>query len=209
MRFTPGQTVLRRYFVGDRLTFINVVRVIADDERGLRLWWPAGASYWRMIDVRGRTHHDVALHDMDSPRLTELTWEGADVLVFVPPRAAFSVWWFFDPETKIFKNWYGNLEVPYVRWDGGVDSSDQALDVLVAADGRWRLKDVDEFEARIGQPGYWTASAAAEVRAEAERLGKIADAREFPFDGTWCDFRPDPDWSVPVRPDGWDAPRAY
>jgi hypothetical protein len=35
---------------------------------------------------------------------------------------------------------------------------------------------------------------ASEIRATAERLAKLAEAAEFPFDGTWCGFRPDASW---------------
>jgi hypothetical protein len=32
----------------------------------------------------------------------------------------------------------------------------------------------------------------------------------FPFDGTWCDFEPDPAWlTPPALPAGWDRPRVY
>ena len=35
---------------------------------------------------------------------------------------------------------------------------------------------------------------------------KIAEAGEFPFDGTWTDFVPDPSWELPTMPVGWDRP---
>lgn len=38
----------------------------------------------------------------------------------------------------------------------------------------------------------------------------MVEAGAFPFDGTWCDFRPDPAWAVPAElPAGWDRPRVY
>ena len=49
MRFAPGQPVLRRYYRGGRIGFLNVCRVLADDERGLRMWLPIGAPYWRSL----------------------------------------------------------------------------------------------------------------------------------------------------------------
>jgi hypothetical protein len=39
-------------------------------------------------------------------------------------------------------------------------------------------------------------------------VGQLAEAGEFPFDGTWCDLRPDPSWPPLWRPDDWDRPRA-
>ena len=54
---------------------------------------------------------------------------------------------------------------------------------------------------------YWVRDEAA-VWAEGRRVIKIAEAGEFPFDGTWTDFRPDPSWPIPELPPGWDRPVA-
>jgi hypothetical protein len=143
--------------------------------------------------------------------LTELTWRGSDMLVFMPLGEAWSVWFFFAPGAA-FKEWYVNLEDPYRRWDdggaAGVDTADHALDIRVAADGRWRWKDEEEFSAKTGHPDYWSSAHAADIRATGERLVELIEAAGFPFDGTWCDFRPGPSWPTPQRPRGWDRPRA-
>jgi hypothetical protein len=210
MTFQPGRTVLRRYWRGGRLGFLNVFRVVADDERGLVLWQPAGTPYWRMMTPDGRTHHDGALDTLGPISLTELTWQGSDMLVVMRPDEAWSVWWWFDGAS--FTGYYVNLEDPYRRWDdgnvAGVDTADHALDLVVTPDHQWRWKDEDEFAERIGHPLYWTAEEAAAIRACGARLAARVEAKEFPFDGSWCDFRPDPAWPMPQRPDGWDRPRA-
>ena len=36
---------------------------------------------------------------------------------------------------------------------------------------------------------------------------KLIEAGEFPFDGTWTDFRPDPAWPVPRAPGRLGPPR--
>jgi predicted RNA-binding protein associated with RNAse of E/G family len=123
------------------------------------------------------------------------------------------VWWFWDDDGQ-FECWYVNLEERAVRWDdgavSGVDVVDQDLDVVVAPDHSWRWKDEDEFAERLAFPEhYWVRDEAA-VWAEGRRVIKIAEAGEFPFDGTWTDFVPDPSWRVPELPAGWDrraAPR--
>ncbi len=115
------------------------------------------------------------------------------------------------PADGRFADWYVNLEEPGVRWDdgdvAGVDMVDQDLDVWVPPDRRWRWKDEEEFAERLGfSEHYWVADEAA-VRAEGERVIKLVEAAEFPFDGTWCDFAPDRRWTVPdALPRGWDRP---
>jgi predicted RNA-binding protein associated with RNAse of E/G family len=205
MRFAPGQPILRRYFRAERICFLNVCRVLADDERGLRLWIPIGTPYWRALTPDGRDFHAATVEEIVGAELGELTWHGSHVLVFMPPHAAYSVWWFFAPDGS-FTGWYGNLEEPYTRWPGGVDTVDHALDLWVEPDRTWRWKDEDEFTKLIGHPVFWNTEQAAQIRAEGERLIKLVEAGEFPFDGTWCDERPDPGWPTLVRPDGWDTP---
>jgi predicted RNA-binding protein associated with RNAse of E/G family len=207
MRFAAGQTILRRYFRGDRITFLNVCRVLADDEHGLRMWLPIGTPYWRRLTPDGRDAHTASVEEMAAAPLGELTWDGSHVMVFMPPGAAYSIWWFFGPDGA-FTGWYGNLEAPFTRWAGGVDTEDHALDLWFAPDRSWRWKDEDEFAARVGRPGFWSEEEAAAIRAEGERLVKLFEAAEFPFDGTWCDLAMPDTRPALVRPDGWDRPRA-
>ena len=39
------------------------------------------------------------------------------------------------------------------------------------------------------------------LRSEGERMIKLAEGGGFPFDGTYCDARPDPEWSLPSLPE--------
>jgi hypothetical protein len=208
MRFAAGQTVLRRFFRGDRINFLNVCRVLADDDQGLRMWLPIGTPYWRRLTPDGRNGHEAPVAEiLATGELAELTWSGSHVLVFLPPRAAHSIWWFFGPDGE-FKGWYGNLEAPSGRWAGGVDTEDHELDLWFAPDRSWRWKDEEAFAELIGHPLFWSAEQAAGIRAEGEKLIKLAEAGDFPFDGTWCDLPlPEPAPAL-VRPDGWDRPRA-
>jgi Protein of unknown function (DUF402) len=213
-RFAPGEIVVRRDWQQDRICFVQLARVIADDEDGLRLWVSAGSSYWRILAPDGRTLHDASIDELgEQAYLGELTWSGTDVMLWMPPHPAhYSIWWFFDAASGEFHHWYVNLETPIRRWAAGVDSSDNALDVRGYPDGRWEWKDEDEFERLTGHPGHWTVDEAREIRAEGERLIKKIEAAEFPFDGTWCDLRRDALGfdSLPARelPPGWDGPRA-
>jgi hypothetical protein len=203
--------VLRRSWRGGLISFLNVTRAVSDDDRGLLLWQPTGTPYWRLVSPDGRTHHDAPVDGLPDARLTELTWQDVDVLMLMPPDRAYAVWWFFRPGGG-FQRWYVNLEDPCARWDdgaaAGVDTADHALDLLVEPDRAWRWKDEDELARRTGHPLYWDATGAAAIRACGERVAALVEAGAFPFDGTWTDFRPDPDWEIPHRPPGWDRPRA-
>lgn len=213
MVFEPGQLLLHRGFVGDNLVFLRTARVVAHDERGLRLWIAHGSAAALSVAQDGRTIRDMPFQEWLGQRqvLRELTWWGPSLLMFVPPERSHSIWWFWDARDE-FVGWYINLEEPSVGWahDGlaGVDVTDQDLDVWVYPDRSWEWKDEDEFAERLAFPAdYWVPDPAA-VRAEGEQVIKLVEAGVFPFDGTWCDFRPDQSWPVPDRlPPGWRAPR--
>jgi hypothetical protein len=214
MTFTPGRAVLRRYWRAGRISFLVPTVVVADDEQGLRLWHPAGATLWRLMTADGRTHHDGTLDQLGPTELTAQTWIGGPPLYFHPADGSpWSVWFFRDPGTGEFTGWYVNLEDPVRRWDdgaiGGVDTADHALDILVEPDRSWRWKDEDELAAKTGHPDYWDAAGAAQIRRNGEAVVELIEAGKFPFDGTWCDLRPDPAERPPtILVPGWDRLRA-
>jgi hypothetical protein len=209
-----GQLMVRRQFQrGELLGRAWVGRVAREDARGVWLWVADGSAFRDVGAADGRRFRDVPFADWGRTARTmrELHWS-SDVLMLHPPTGAYSIWFFFAPDGT-FQEWYVNLEEAAVRWDdghlAGVDTVDQDLDIVVAPDRSWRWKDEAEFDAHLAHPEvYWVPNPDG-VRAEGERLVKLIEAGDFPFDGTGTDFRPDPNWSVPtIMPAGWDRPRA-
>jgi uncharacterized protein DUF402 len=209
----PGQPLAWRLFARDRLVCVRTGVLVAHDELGLRLWFSHGNPGLDM-----RTPDGLGIRDMPFPEwigretvLAPVEWHGPDVLRYVRPETAHSVWWFFR---ESFSGWYVNLEEPAVVWhDGelvGVDTTDYDLDIQGDQDGGWAWKDEHEFLERLAFPdAYWVPDEAA-VRAEGERAIRALQAREFPFDGTWCDWAPDPAWHRPTAvPDAARRPRVH
>ena len=215
MTFEPGRLILHRNVRHGRIGWVRPARVVSDDERGLLLWLARGSAVANEVTADGRGMRAMPFPEWlgSAYRLQVGTWQGPGVLKLLPPDAAHSVWWFRD-DAGAFTAWYVNLEEPGVRWDdgavAGVDVVDQDLDIVVRPDLSWEWKDEDEFADRLAFPAdYWVTDEAA-VRAEGERLVKRIEAGEFPFDGTWTDFAPDPSWAVPTSlPGGWDRPAAW
>ena len=208
--FAPGRLVVHRNLRHGRLGWVRPCRVVSDDPRGLLLWLAARSPVANEVAQDGRGMRDMPFAEwVTLPyRLHVAPWRGPGVLMLTPPDAAHSVWWFFTDSGE-FGGWYVNLEEPAVRWDdgqlAGVDIVDQDLDIQVGPDLSWRWKDEEEFAERLGFPSHYWVRDEAPVRAEGARVVKLIEAGEFPFDGTWCDFRPDPQWTVPAAlPDGWD-----
>jgi hypothetical protein len=202
----PGETAVQRFVRSDgTIGQHHPLRVIEDDGERLVGWLPAGTD---IIDTRladGRDPRDVPLHEMFVLPRIQLRgqWRHSSTLRLIVESAWSSVWWFFRPDGT-FLNWYVNLEIPRGRTEHTTDRSDGALDVVVAADRSWRWKDEDEADAAV-TAGRITAADLIRLRAEGERVIALAEAGVFPFDGTWTDFRPDPDWPAPVLPAGLDG----
>ncbi|WP_046568917.1 DUF402 domain-containing protein [Micromonospora sp. HK10] len=211
MIFRTGQVITRRYLRDGRCSWLQPMLVVADDADGLLLWHPVGSDYARLVDADGNTLHELPVDRMRDAKLAVQAWTGYDILVLMPPAAAYSVWWFF--RDGAFAGWYVNLEDPYARRPDGVDTVDHVLDIVVTPQRRWEWKDTGEFTERIGHLAYFDRAAADAVRAEGERLVALVEAGEFPFDGTHTGFRPDPGWPPMLRltPDllrAAQAPRA-
>lgn len=210
VRFNYGDVILRRSRRGPVITWVQATRVVADDESGLLLWLPEGSGFGRRVDDHGRVTREEPIEVVAARALTAGTWRDNSVLIWNPHGVAHSLWWFFHAGR--FTGWYVNLEIRGPRWsDGarcGLDVADMGLDVVVGPDRTWRWKDEDDFATFTDAPGYWTAEQAAAARVEGRRVIAMAEEGGFPFDGTYCDFLPDPTWSVPTLPPGWDNPRA-
>jgi hypothetical protein len=203
--------VLRRHFMGERLARVWAARVVSDDERGLLLFIADGSPWQDLVTVDGRTPRQVPFREWVAAekRLDLRTWQDS-VLMWHGSGEPYSIWLFFD-RGGAFRGWYANLELPGVRWRQGIDTVDWDLDVWVEPDRAWRWKDEHEFTERLAYGADYWVEDEAQVRAAGEDVVKRVEAGEFPFDGTWTEYRPDPGWTAPssVLPAGWDSPRAW
>lgn len=199
----PGQTAIQRFRrVDGSIGQHHPLRVLADDGETLVGWLPHGTAIVSTRLPDGRDPRDAPLAEMFRlPRIrVPGRWRGTSTLRVITESDWSSVWWFFADSGE-FLGWYVNLEIPVGRTELGTDRIDGALDVTVAPDRRWRWKDEDEAAAAV-EAGRLRAEQLATLRAEGERMIALAQAGAFPFDGTWCDFRPDPDWPAPALPPG-------
>jgi protein associated with RNAse G/E len=195
----PGQTIARRNFRGPYLSWAQAVRVISDDDQGLLVWLPVGADFAHRVGADGHGVRAGTVEDFGRAKLVLSSWRESSLLMFHPPKAAHSVWWFFRDGS--FSHWYVNLESPYLRTADGIANVDHHLDLIVQPDGRWQWKDEDDFAESIGEPGYWDAEQAREIRREGLRAVAAIEAAAFPFNGRWCDFAAPAAWPVPRLPD--------
>jgi predicted RNA-binding protein associated with RNAse of E/G family len=189
MRWNPGDTVVLREAWHGRVWRVVVGRVVEDSEERIALFFPQG--------MPGRF---PARADGSEVRIPTEPWALAprlgtrNVLALFVPGGRYSLWLFRRPDGT-HDHWYVNFEQPLRRTAIGFDYRDEKLDLIVRSDGSLEWKDEDEL-AEAAAHGLVDAD---EVWAEARR---VVAARPWPTG--WEDWQPDPAWSIPELPEGWD-----
>jgi hypothetical protein len=199
----PGETFVQRFRRTDgSIGQHHPLRVLSDDGTTVVGWLPVDTPIVNTRLPDGRDPRQAPMAEMFRiPRVrVPGTWHSTANLRVITEGEWSSVWWFFRPDMS-FVGWYVNLEIPLGRNEIGTDRIDGALDVRVAPDRSWKWKDEDEADAAV-DAGRISADQLTRLRAEGERVIGLAEAGTFPFDGTWCEFRPDPDWPRPTLPPG-------
>jgi len=214
MVFERGEIVYLRHFQHDVVSGVFPLRAVQHDDLGVLLWGQAGSRQWMLTMADGAWMRDTPLPEwVRGPKVLVHAAARHSLLSWHPAGADYSIRFFFSPDGR-FLNWYANLEVPAVPWraDGlsGLDTVDWDLDVWIEPDRSWRWKDEEEFAERLRLPEYYWVHDEQRVRQAGLEVIKLAEAGDFPFDGTWTGFRPDPGWD-PIVTDqplpGWDRPR--
>ncbi|WP_328469165.1 DUF402 domain-containing protein [Actinoplanes sp. NBC_00393] len=213
VQFDSGETVYLRHLQRQQIGLIFPFQAVAGHEDAVLLWAPAGTQGWHFNMTDGRGMAQTPLPEWSaSPRVPVPHTVDHGVLSWHPYGRDYSIRWFFRPDGTFYR-WYANLEAPAVTWRAGdlagLDTTDWDLDVVIEPDRGWRWKDEEEFVARLAMPDSYWVDDEERVRRAGKEVIALAEAGAFPFDGTWCDFRPDPDWPpLPLDlPAGWDRAR--
>ena len=206
--FDIGETVVRRDMYGSRVWSEQALRVVADTGEALVTACAPGAqALWPALYARARAGDDRAVRtaafDAMAAGEWELApgvWQDTELLLWKPPAAWFSINAFFTGAG--LRNWYVNFEHPTTRTDGGFDTFDLTVDLVIDPDlTRWQWKDEDEY-AHVRRLGIVTGTehqavelARAQVLALLEeRAGPFADADQ------WASWRWNAAWPLPRLP---------
>jgi len=196
-RWSPGDPVVIRELWRGEVFAARPATVVEDRPDRTTLLVPAGVTCGVPVD-----HGGAELRVPDRPWRLEARERGPkDLLSFAWPDTSCAVLRWYAPDGM--HAWYVNLQDPLRRTALGFDTTDHALDVIVALDGTWAWKDEDELAEAVAH-GLFTAEDAERFRADGERaVARILD-RQPPFDRDWSTWRPDPSWPAPTLPEGWD-----
>jgi len=207
--WAPGQTIVHQEVWRGRVWAARPLTVVEDADDRLLLWLPKGTV--RQVPITPPTRVDPATREARAiENLARGDWAHGEhvwdvsCLWVLRPGDWHGVWVSWLP-SGAHDGWYVNLQRPFVRTPIGIEAMDLALDVVVEPDRTWRWKDADEFDELVAR-GIFDAATAQRVRDEAARVIRQVEAPTPPFDGSWTTWTPDPSWSRPVLPTGWDDP---
>lgn len=204
--WNPGDVALVRYRRLGPVSHAEPTTVIDDTPQLTRLYMRPGTPVKLITMPDGELiPRNISFKLRASlPRtIGETTWTTNHAMMLLRPAEAHSIWLFWSEHEWTFRGWYVNLQRPFRRSPTGFDTADHVLDLFVDPDLTWCWKDEDELVDAV-EVGRFTQTEADELYAEGRRVIARLEARSWPFDAGYEDWRPDPGWQIPVMPANWD-----
>ena len=202
-RWNPGQVITRREVLGfvptdadrPRAPWVGrswlelPVRVVEDSDDALVVFVESGAPFTF-------PDGDWPTPNGDHPWHGRTAWQGHGCLMVQRPGDHHAVWHFWTGPDRDFSCWYVNLQTAFRRVGDALETQDLELDLVVAPDGSWEMKDWDALDDRITE-GRFTADLVVEIRRLGVRLGRELDAGRQWWDEAWRHWTPgDAPWSA-------------
>jgi len=136
-------------------------------------------------------------------KLDDFIWHTNRLLFILEPEKYYSTNLFWNHEENKFIGYYVNFQHPFRKTHCGIDALDLELDIDIEPDLSFRWKDVDDYYRAIAC-GIISSECTQGIEAAKPEILKRLEERRYPFDGSWLDWMPDPDWSPPTLPENWD-----
>ena len=67
----------------------------------------------------------------------------------------------------------------------------------------YEWKDEDDYEQAIEHGVIFTEWIQGIEKSKVEIFDRL-EKRQYPFDGSWLNWKPDPSWMPPTLPENWD-----
>ena len=203
--WNPGDIVIGRGVYRERIWHVVPSIIVRDTPREIVMAIVPGSecmaeeNYTRGIK-NGKRRWDFKDGDW---RLEKSVWHTNRVLSIVEPGKYYSIMFFWNHYSNKFLGYYINFQVPFKRNPCGFDTLDLDLDIDIDPDFGFKWKDEDDYQKAIDHGLISPEWMQGIETAKPEILDRI-EKRQYPFDGSWLDWKPDPGWSPPTLPENWD-----
>jgi len=136
-------------------------------------------------------------------KLENYAWRTNRLLILLEPDTYYSTMFFWRADSNDFLLYYINFQLPFQRSHCGIDTLDLDLDLIINPDFSFRWKDEDDYQKAIDHEVIMPEWTQAIEIAKKEIFNKL-EKRQYPYDGSWLNWMPDPNWLPPKLPENWD-----
>ena len=201
----PGDVVAWRGIRNNLVWHVQPTIVVKDSPEELVLTLLPGTECaaeetYSLGKKNGKRWWDFKQNDW---KLAKYIWRTNRLLLLFEPNKCYSTILFWEHASDKFLYYYINFQVPFQRGDYSADTLDLELDLIINPDFSTEWKDKDDYQKAIDHGLISTEWMQSIQSAQPEILDKL-EARQYPFDGTWLDWTPDPNWAAPKLPKDWD-----
>ena len=136
-------------------------------------------------------------------KLENYAWRTNRLLILLEPDTYYSTMFFWRADSNDFLLYYINFQLPFQRSHCGIDTLDLDLDLIINPDFSFRWKDEDDYQKAIDHEVImpeWTQ----EIEIAKKEIFNKLEKRQYPYDGSWLNWMPDPGWLPPKLPKNWD-----
>jgi protein associated with RNAse G/E len=213
MSFTPwneGDAVLLRGVHDGSAVYVQSTRLVKDTPQEVALAiWPgaecaAPAGYLHNKNEKGLPWErwpETLSHTLN---LQKYRWHTNRFLILMEPEKYFATLYIWNAASEAFTGYYINFQLAFTRGPHGFDTLDLDLDIVIEPSYQWRWKDVEDYQEGIRLGGIRPEWVSRVEQARKEAAARLQE-RLYPLNGAWLDWRPDPAWSAPCLPPGWDS----
>lgn len=205
----PGDHVVLRGIYNQHVWIAQSAIVVKDDPAEVALTIFPGAGCAVPEGYLNRKHGTEGKWSRwddylnDHRNMQALTWHTNRLLLLMEPERYYASIYFWDHASHEFLCYYVNFQLPFTRSTSGFDTLDLELDIVIEPSYEWEWKDAQEYQDGIAKGVFQQEWIDSIERAKPDVFKKL-EARAYPFDGSWLTWMPDPKWSAPSLPEGWD-----
>jgi protein associated with RNAse G/E len=201
----PGDTIAWRGIYRARVWHAQTVIVVKDSaEEIVVALLPGTESVAPEGYLNGKDSNKRRWHFKDKTwELENYKWHTNRLLILIEPQKYYSTMYFWNDKSNEFLCYYLNFQLPFRRSHCGIDTLDLDLDLIINPDFSYEWKDVEDYQKAIDHGLISVQWIQGIEKAKSEIFDKF-EKRQYPFDGSWLDWMPDPGWSPPTLPANWD-----
>lgn len=206
--FNTGEHCILRGIIYNKVWIVQSMIVIEDNkERTVLLLLPGSQCVipqeYREWGKTGKANINRWQISKKNPLLLqEYLWQRNRVLFFLEPNKYYAICLFWVHDTDKFSGYYINYQLPFIRTELGFDTLDLELDIDIDENYHWQWKDVDDYQKGISEGVIKEEWVRGIEQSKEEILMKINN-HSNPMDGSWINWRPDPNWEPPKLPPNW------